>query len=348
IKLYGDGEMFEPADYLRILQEANVAQAITRDRYGAGGAVEELEKKFCEITGKEAAIFLPSGTLANQLALAILSGEKTKVFVQDSSHIYRDEADAAQSVFGKRLMPLAKDKTYFTAEQLGKAVENLKDEEVFESGVGAVAIENPVRRTDGRMIPIEEIKKISRWCKDHDIKLHMDGARIYMASAWSGIPVKEFAVLTDSIYISLYKYLGAGAGAILCGSKSMIEKIPHLMKIHGAAMYNNWTNAAMALYRLKGLEQRLADAKQRSAEIFGILNNEKDFKVTALDGGTNIYKLSVLKKVDSKKMQEILRNNFGVIMQRLDEKNEALITVNETLLYQDAGYVVGAFKAAVK
>src|SRR5215217_573458 len=73
IKLFGDGEMFEPGDYLNELQKAHTATAIVRDRYGVGGVIEALEKKFCELTGKEKAIFMPSGTMANQLAIAVLS-----------------------------------------------------------------------------------------------------------------------------------------------------------------------------------------------------------------------------------------------------------------------------------
>src|SRR5262245_31271334 len=118
IKLSGDGEEFKPGDYLSELQKANAAAAIEQDWYGVGGAIEQLEKKFSEITGKEKAMFMPTGTMANQLAIAVLSGENTKVFVQETSHVYRDEADAAQSVFNKRLMPLAKNETYFSAAAL--------------------------------------------------------------------------------------------------------------------------------------------------------------------------------------------------------------------------------------
>jgi len=206
IKFFGDGEMFEPTEYINELQKADAVSSIVVDRYGAGGAIEALEKKFAEITGKEKAIYLPTGTLANQLAIAVLSGEKTKVFVQDTSHVYRDEADAAQSVFQKRLMPLAKNETYFTAEQLKSAIESLAQEEVFQSGVGAVSIENPVRRTFGRIVPIEEVEKISTYCRNNNIKLHLDGARLFMASAWSGVPIKKYASYFDTVYISLYKY----------------------------------------------------------------------------------------------------------------------------------------------
>jgi threonine aldolase len=348
IKLFGDGEMFEPADYINELQKANAAAAIAKDRYGSGGAVEALEKKFMEITGKEQAVFMPSGTMANQFAIAVLSGENTKVFVQETSHVYRDEADAAQSIFQKRLMPVAKDQPFFTAQQLQDAVAATEAEEVFKTGIGAVSIENPVRRGDGRMVPIEEIRKISKWCREKNIKLHLDGARIYMASAWSGISVKEYASYFDTIYISLYKYLGASGGAILCGDKTIISKMPHLIKVHGGNMYGNWTNAAMALYRLDGVESRLQQAIKRSNEIFTALNTLPAVKISPLPGGTNIFKIELSKEIDGKKMQATLNKDYNIRMAPPNDKNQSMISVNETLLYQDAAFVINAFKKSVQ
>ncbi|MEO6251933.1 MAG: aminotransferase class I/II-fold pyridoxal phosphate-dependent enzyme [Ferruginibacter sp.] len=347
IKFFGDGETFEPGEYLTELQHAHAATAIIRDRYGSGGVVEALEKKFAELTGKEKSIFMPTGTMANQLAIAVLSGENTKIFVQDTSHVYRDEADAAQSVFNKRLMPLAKNETYFTAQQLQNAIENLGNEEVFRSGVGAVSIESPVRRTDGRAVPLDEIIKISSYCRKNKIGLHLDGARIFMASAWTGTPVKEYASHFDTVYISLYKYFGAGAGAVLSGPAAVIDKMGHLMKIHGGAMYSNWTNATMALHRLEGFETRLQNAVKASNEIFSALNKLPGIQVKALDGGTNIYNMELAKEIDGKKMQSTLNKDFNIRMPRPNDRNQTQLTVNETLLYQPADYVINAFKKSI-
>src|SRR6187549_442554 len=314
VKLFGNGEFYDGLPYLEQLQFANSKQQIRVDRYGSGGAVEGLEKKFEAITGKEKAIYMPSGTMANQLAIAMLSGENTKVFVQDTSHVYRDEADAAQSIFNKRLMPLAKNQTFFTADELKKAIENLDSEEVFKSGLGCVSIENPVRRTDGRMIPIEEIKKVSEYCRSKNIKLHLDGARIYMASAWSGVTIKEYASYFDTIYISLYKYLGASGGAMLCGDKSVIDKMPHLMKVHGGSMYGNWTNAAMALNRLDGIETRLQNAIKRAEQLFPELNKIPGIKITSLQGGTNIYSIELAKEINARQLKDKLNKDYKIII----------------------------------
>jgi threonine aldolase len=348
VKLFGDGEMFDAAGYINELQKINAAKLIEPDRYGVGGAVADLEKKFEEITGKEKAIFMPTGTMANQLAIAVLSGENAKVIVQETSHVFRDEADAAQTVFGKRLIPLAKEATYFTAAELQQAVEYHKANEAFKSEVGCISIENPVRRMDGRAMPADEIKKVSAWCRSNNIKMHLDGARIYMASAWSGVPVKEYAGYFDTIYISLYKYLGASAGAMLCGPKDIIGKMEHLMKIHGGTMFRNWTNAAMALHRLEGMESRLQNAKAMSAEIFAALNRVSGIKISALEGGTNIYSLVLDKKIDGKLFTQNLNTKYGIRMPFPDARNESRISVNETLLYKDSAAIIGAFKNALK
>ena len=238
--------------------------------------------------------------------------------------------------------------TCFTADELKRAVESLGELEVFKSGIGAISIENPVRRSNGRMVAIEEIRKISEYCRSNNFKLHLDGARIYMASAWSGVSVKEYASYFDTIYISLYKYMGAAAGAVLCGDKKVIEKMPHLVKIHGGTMYGNWANAAMALHRLEGLETRLRDVVSRSAELFALLNKIPGITITALNAGTNIYQLQLGKEVDTKKMNASLRNTYNIrIPLPPDSNSRSFITVNETLLYRDNNYIVEAFKKAM-
>ncbi len=348
VKFFGDGEMFDTTSLINELQKINALKQIEPDRYGVGGVVAELEKKFELITGKEKAIFMPTGTMANQFAISILSGGNAKVFVQETSHVFRDEADAAQAVFGKRLIPLAQGETYFTAEQLQHAVEYHKKSENFIDKVGCISLENPVRRTDGKMIPLNEIKKISAYCRSNNINLHLDGARIYMAAAWTGVSIKEFASYFDTVYISLYKYLGASAGAMLCGSREVIGKMERLVKIHGGAMFRNWTNAAMALQRLEGMESRLLNAKERSGEIFEELNRLTGVKISPLNGGTNIYTMVLAKNINGKLLAEILNKKHNIRMGIPDTVNEVKISVNETLLYKDSKVIINSFVEALE
>ena len=347
INFLSDGDGGTPTTYINRLQAINATALIMPDRYGAGGAVEALEKKFCALTGKEAALFMPTGTMANQLALKVLSGDRTKVFVQETSHVYRDEADAAQAVHGKRLIPLAQGETYFTAGDLKKAIDYYNTGEVFRSGMGAVCIENPVRRTGGRYVPLEEIKKIAAFCKEAGLPLHLDGARIYFASAWSGTSIKEYSSYFDTVYISLYKYLGAAAGAVLCGPKEVMDKMGHLVKIYGGSMYRNWTNAAMALHTMEGLEERLAETKDRVTKLFGSLNATGLIKIDTYAGGTNIYPAQLAKSVDSTKLLAALRAE-GIRIHPPGTEGRFSLTVNETLLYWDLATVTEVFTKALR
>lgn len=342
-----DGKMFTPGEYLAELQKMNATSPINKDRYGEGGVVEQLERRFAEITGKEKAILMPSGTMANQMAIAVLSGDHSKIVVQETSHVFRDEEDAAQTVFGKRLIPLAEGKTFFSAAQLKNYANDLPSQEAFQSGIGAVSIENPVRRSDGRVVPIEEIRKISEYCRANKIKLHLDGARLYMASAWTGISIREYASYFDTVYLSLYKYLGAAGGAVLCGPASVIDKMPHLMKVHGGTVFSNWSNAAMVLRRLEGVEDRLKNARQRAEQVFAELNRIPGLNISPFEGGTNIYNMKLAASIDGNTMRDRLNKNHQIILPRLMDGNTMRLGVNETLLNQPAEKLISAFKGSV-
>lgn len=343
----GDGPMYSPEEFLEKLQQINKEKPILKDSYGKGGSVEQLLKKFCEITGKEAAIFMPTGTLANQLAISVLSGENTKAFVQETSHVYRDEADSAQSIFGKRIIPLAAGKAYFTLEELQKSIEEHTAGEAFKSGIGAVSIENPVRRNDGQFVPLAEIKKISVFCKEKGYKLHLDGARIYLASAFSGVSVSEYASYFDTVYISLYKYLGASGGAVLCGPKEVIDKMEHLVKVHGGVVYGNWTNASMALYHLTGIDDRFKRFAQQFDQLVKSLNQLPEIKITRIENGTNISIMKLTAGVDFKKLQEELWSKYKIALPGARPDGIIKIAVNDSLLSQTNDQIVKAFKDAL-
>lgn len=347
VYFYFDGIKYETAEYLNKLQQLNNAAAIEPDFYGEGGVVEALEKQFITATGKQAAIYMPSGTMANQLAIAVLSGENTKVFVQETSHVYRDEADAAQSIHNKRLIPLAPNEAVFTLETLQAAIKYHDEGEVFKSGIGVVSIENPVRRGDGACMPIEEIRKISAYCREKGYKLHLDGARLHMAAAFTGTSVAEYAKHFDTVYISLYKYLGALGGAMLCGDKAVIDKMRHLIKVHGGAVYQNWINAAMALHHLNGLDERLKTMAKKSADLFAALNQLPGCVITPVKNGSNIFYLQTAKDINANKLWETLDKKHHIHVWRRPGSDTVKLFVNETLLVRDNSSLVAAFKDAL-
>lgn len=347
VKFFFDGKNYDPMEYVSVLQQIDAKHPIESDSYGHGGVIGELEKKFAEATGKERAIYMPTGTLANQLAIDALSGDKTKVIVQQMSHVFCDEADAAQAVFNKRLVPLAEGKAHFTKSELQKAMEQLAASEYYYDGIGAVSIENPVRKAYGAMVPFEEIKQISEYCRENSIKLHLDGARLYLASAWSGVSIKEYSSCFDTVYISLYKYLGANGGAILCGDESVISKMQRQIKIHGGNIMSNWTNAAMALHKLENIEGILTDVVKRAAELTIGLNKIKGVRVAAIPNGTNIYSMELSDNVNTEKMRDRLKKEFKIEIRQPGKSGKMMLSMNETLLNQSLTSILNAFEKSI-
>ncbi|MFL1897271.1 threonine aldolase family protein [Aquimarina sp. 2-A2] len=342
-----DGLAFSPQEYLEKLNEINKTHPIEPDFYGNGGATKALEDTFAKLTGKEKAIYLPTGTMANQLAIKLLSEDNTKVLVPENSHIYRDEADAAQSVHGKRLVPIGKGKAYFDLSDLKETLSYLNENEVFKSGIGTVAIENPIRRADGTTVPIETIKELSTYCKENGYKLHLDGARIHLAATYTKVSLTEYASYFDTVYISLYKYLNATGGAILCGDAALIDKIAHQIKIHGGTVFQNWNNTAVASHYLDGIDQRWKKVVSTANVLISELNKLEGITITKIKNGTNIYDLKLAARINLKKLAVFLNKEHTIWLGRANQKGIIKFTVNESILTRDIKEIISAWKEGV-
>jgi threonine aldolase len=343
-----DGLAFSPQEYLEKLGEINKMKPIEPDFYGNGGETRLLENEFAKLTGKEKAIYLPTGTMANQLALKLLNGENTKVIVPENAHIFRDEADAAQSVHNKRLVPIGIGKPYFDLKDLKEAIDYTNENEVFKSGLGTVVIENPIRRADGTSVPIEIIKEIATYCKQNGYKLHLDGARIHLASAYSNVSILEYASYFDTVYISLYKYLNAAGGAMLCGEAKVINQISHHIKIHGGTMFQTWLNTSMALHYLEGIETRWKKVVQNATALISELNKIEGISIVNVTNGTNIYNLTLAKGILLKDFANFLNHEHNIWLGRANEKGIVKFTINESLLNRDIGEIVAAWKKGIE
>lgn len=340
-----DGLGLNPQAYLQRLNQINAEKSIEPDFYGNGGATKNLEEEFAKITGKEKAIYLPTGTMANQIAIKLLNGNNTKVIVPENSHVFRDEADAAQSVHSKRLIPVGKGKPYFDVDDLKNTIDYTNDNEVFKSGLGTVVIENPIRRAEGTGVPLERIKEISSYCKENNYKMHLDGARIHLASAFHKVSIAEYASYFDTVYISLYKYLNASGGAILCGDASLIEQVGHQMKILGGTVYQSWNHTAMALHYLNGIDDRFEQMVLTANTLIEELNKIEGIQISSIENGTNIYSLE-LNGIDSKALSKKLYAAHNIWLQS-GENGKVRFAVNESLLSRDLQEIVDAWKSAV-
>ncbi|WP_394747861.1 threonine aldolase family protein [Spongiimicrobium salis] len=347
VNFVSDGLSFSPGQYLKKLNEIQEQMPISPDYYGNGGATRALEEKFTQLTGKEKAIYLPTGTLANQLAIKLLSGQNTKVIVPENSHVFRDEADAAQSVHRKRLLPVGKGKSYFDVNDLKAAISYTNQGEVFKSGLNTVVLENPVRRADGVQIPMETLKEIYAFCKSKNYSLHLDAARIHLAMATNSHTLADYAAQCDTMYISLYKYLNAAGGAILCGDAELIDQIPHQIKIHGGTLFQSWANTAMALHYLNGIEDRWTKVTKNAKQLISNLNTIEGVTIDSIAQGTNIYDMRLAGNIDIKKLSNYLYKEYRISFRRPNEEGIVKFVINESLQHNSVNALTSAWKKGI-
>lgn len=284
----GDGIPHSPAEYSRLL----AGLEIEADDYSRGGAVQRFEERMAAMLGKETAVWLPTGTLANHLAVRLLATDRRRVLVQAESHLFNDCGDCAQTLSGLTLVPLAPGKATFTLDDVEHAVA-LGNSGRVATPIGAIQIESPVRRRFGECFDFAEMARISRWAREHRVGLHLDGARIFIESAYTGRSVKEYAALFDTVYVSAYKYFNAASGAILAGPKALLGELYHTRRMFGGGLAQSWPLTAVALHYADQFEASFRKAKEASDSVLTALGKDSNYTITPIPNGTNIFRFQV-------------------------------------------------------
>jgi threonine aldolase len=312
---------------------------IEADYYSLGGSIQELESKFARLIGKESAVFMPTGTLANHLAIRVLAGGHGRVILQSESHLYNDSGDCAQTLSNLNLIPLANNKATFTLQEVEEVLAKTATGRVA-TPVAVISIESPVRRKAGEMFDFEEMKRISSFARKNNIRLHLDGARIFLASAYTGIAPSEYASLFDTVYVSLWKYFNAASGAILAGPKGVIENMFHTRRMFGSGLPAAWTFAAVALNYMDGFTERFKEAIKVSEDLIRRLKGHPNFLVERIPAGTNVFRLQV-KGVDANAYVKNLKDKNVLVSPPAEGSNVLALHVNETLNRMSASELAG-------
>jgi threonine aldolase len=216
------------------------------DRYGAGGAVEVLEKEICRLLGKPAAVFMPSGTMAQQIALRIHADRRNTraIAFHPTCHLEIHEDKAYQRLHGLVGVKVGNPHRLFTLDELKAVPEPL----------AAVLFELPQREIGGFLPAWDDLRKQIDYVKWRGAAAHMDGARLWESAAFYGKSYAKIAAPFDTVYVSFYKGIGALPGCCLAGEEDVIAEARAWRKRHGGTLYGMWPNAASAL---AGLEKRL-------------------------------------------------------------------------------------------
>ncbi len=325
-----DGLGLNPQEYSSLLRQLAAETKINADYYSRGGAVEELEQQFARLLGKESAVFMPTGTLANHIAVRKLAGDKRRILVQAESHLYNDSGDCAETLSGLNLIPLAPDQATLTLDEVKRWVERSSSGRV-ETRIGVISIENPVRRKRHELFDFEETSKISAYAREHDIKLHLDGARLFNVPQHSGRRIEEYAALFDTIYVSLWKCFNAASGAMLAGSKQFTEGLFHVRRMFGGSLPQAWPLIAVAAQYAESYLTDYSRAWKTADEFLAILQKDERFKAEKMSNGSSIFKMAVA-GIDSEKFLQRLRTGNVIIPP--PDKNAGIfwMTVNTSLL----------------
>jgi len=339
VYLTGDALVMTDAERIQELSRLMGKYEKFGDVYLADGAVTELEHKMAEMLGKEDAVFLPTGTMANNLAVRVLCGESRHVLVQHESHLYLDEQDSASLLSGINLVPLAAGKVAPGYDEVVAAID-LAEKGRFPIAVGAISLESPVRRADGASIPYALAEKISTLARSKGIGMHWDGARALLLSGMEGFDLKRYSALFDTVYVSLYKYLGAPFGAVLAGSKATIAKVRELRHAYGGLIYHGWQSALPALAALPGFEQRFLAARAAGEWLFEGLQGAGGFEIRPVPDGSNITVVAVSQARAANLQARLAKADVHV---RPVVDGKMLIFVNETIGRQSTQELVRAF-----
>lgn len=340
----GDGIPHSPQDYSRLLAQLTAAGNVDPDRDSSGGVLARLEERFARLLGKETAVWMPTGTLANHLAVRLLAGSRRRVLLQAESHLYNDSGDCAQTLSGLTLVPLASGRASFTLEEVEQAAARSASGRLA-TPIGAIQIESPVRRRAGERFDYEQMRRVSAWARARGIGMHLDGARLLIEAVYSGVPLREYAALFDTVYVSLYKYLNAASGAILAGPKPLLQDALQLRRTFGGGLYQVWPSALVALHYLEGFEQRFAAAVATAEAVIQALSTDANFEIERISSGTNIFRMRV-RGVNARIYQQRLEL-AGLTSRAPDSGEWFVLQVNETWNRRTAPEIVEIFRKAL-
>jgi threonine aldolase len=226
--------------------------------------VNLLQEMIADLLGKESALFLPSGTMCNQIAFAVHCRAGDEILLQELAHPLLYEAGGAAAMIGAVFRPLGAPNGFFTAEQVRRSI---RPPVHYMPRTRAISIEQTSASLGGVCWPLEQIRDVCTAAHADGLVAHMDGARLFNAAVATGTAVRAFAAPLDSVWVDLSKGLGAPVGAVLAGSRDFIERAWVFKQRFGGAMRQAGIIAAAGVYALRHHVDRLAEDHQRAREL---------------------------------------------------------------------------------
>ncbi|MCK9422735.1 MAG: beta-eliminating lyase-related protein [Bacteroidales bacterium] len=276
--------------------EAMFSAQVGDDVFGDDPTVNALEEKAAGMLGKEAALFCPSGTMTNQVAINIHTRPGDEVICHKYAHIYYYEGGAIMRNSGVSVCLLEGDRGLIKAADIES---HINPDDIHRPVTSLVEVENSMNKGGGSCYEYQSLVEIARVCNNHQLKCHLDGARLFNVLVETGESPKEYAKLFDSVSICLSKGLGAPIGSLLLGSKAFVKRARRVRKAFGGAMRQAGYLAAAGIYALDHNIQRLKQDNDR-ARCLGKLLSSLPYIENVLPVETNIVIFNLTNKITEK------------------------------------------------
>ncbi len=293
------------------MREAMANAEVGDDVYGEDPTLNRLEALAAARVGKPAAVFVPSGTMANQIALRAHTEPGDAALAGHGSHMLLYEGGGPAALAGVTMQPIGGDGT-FDADDVRRAI--APDDPHFPV-TRLVCVENTHAQSGGRVFPLDAVRAIAGLARERRLRLHLDGARLWNAEVASGVPAAEWASHFDSVSFCLSKGLGAPVGSLVCGSPEFAARARRLRKLYGGGMRQAGILAAAGLYALEHHVKRLADDHANARELGRGLTALPGVSL-AREPETNIV---VFRVADAPRFVARARE-FGVLLGALDRE----------------------------
>ena len=266
------------------MKEAMFAAPVGDDVFGEDPTVNALETKIAALFGMEAALFCPSGTMTNQIAIRLHTGPQKEVICHQYSHIYLYEGGGIMANSMASVKLLTGDLGKITASQVA---ESINPDDVHAPETTLVSLENTMNKGGGSIYTLDEVRPIQALCQEKGIKLHLDGARLFNALVETGESPADWGAQFDTISICLSKGLGCPIGSVLLGTKADIKRAKKVRKVFGGGMRQAGFLAAAGIYALDHQVERLKDDHHR-ARVLGQFLVQAPHVAEVLPVATNI------------------------------------------------------------
>lgn len=308
----------------------------------------QLETEMARITGKEAALFVPSGTMGNLISVLVHCEIRgSEVILGNNSHIHIYENGGISTIGGVHPRPVKNNEDGTMDINLIESAIRNPEFEICYPKTRLICLENSHANTGGRVLSVEYIDKVGELAKKHNLKLHIDGARIFNASVALGVPVHRLVQAADSVSVCLSKGLGAPVGSVIVGSKTFIARARILRKTLGGGMRQVGILCAAALVALQENVGKLVNDHKNAKTLAEGLNKIKGLKVDVASVETNIVYFDILEgsRVTALKLGKIMEEHGILLMP--DSSSRVRIVIHHQVSASDVQYTLSCIKQAV-